>query len=115
MVDLIETRFDVTFQHPRIVGTGQVTDLSDRVLGSASGTEPVRTQAEIRPAVTASTPVPEGASADLFAQIAYRVALAEPSLAALGFPDSEYATAADGVTTISASDPARVSGTSRSR
>ncbi len=48
VVDLVEARPDVTLEHPLIADTGQVTDLGDGGLGSASGTEPVRARAEVR-------------------------------------------------------------------
>src|SRR5919109_792985 len=48
MVDLVEARRDVTFQHPLIGAGAEVVDLGDRVLGAASGTEPIRAGLEVR-------------------------------------------------------------------
>jgi len=45
--------------------------------------------------------------ADLYQQVGYRIAQGEESLAALGFPNHEYAIDGDGVTTVSAGDPSR--------
>jgi hypothetical protein len=59
------------------------------------------------PTSATSVPVPLADDASLHADIARRVELAQPALAALGFPNNEYATDTDGVTTLSASDPTR--------
>lgn len=61
------------------------------------------------PISTTSVPVPLAADASLHADIARRVELAQPSLAALGFPNNDYSIDADGVTTLWASDPNRPS------
>ena len=56
---------------------------------------------------TVPTPVLEGPMADLYGEVAYRVSYGEESLAALGFPNHEYAIDGGGVTTVSAGDPSR--------
>src|SRR5215211_4010133 len=48
MVDHVEARFDVTFQHPLIGAGGELVNLRDRVLGSPSGTEAIRAWLEVR-------------------------------------------------------------------
>ena len=87
-----------------------VTDNAGTVIGTTTTPITLRAASQSETASTAvppSTALPEGTMADLHEQVAYRVGSGEPSLAALGFPNNEYAIGADGVTTILASDPAR--------
>jgi len=48
MVDHVEARLDVTFQHPLIGAGGELVNLCDRVLGSPSRTEAIRAWLEVR-------------------------------------------------------------------
>jgi hypothetical protein len=48
MRDFVEARFDVTLDHPLIGAAGQVVDLGDGVLGSASGAEAIGTWLKVR-------------------------------------------------------------------
>ncbi len=48
VVDRVETRFDVGLEHPLVASGAEVVDLRGRVLGSASGAEPVGTRVEVR-------------------------------------------------------------------
>jgi hypothetical protein len=103
-------RFDLAFRSPgETTVRVTVTDGEGKVIGTTAIPVTVRAATESSPADPTSTVAPQGASADLLSQIEHRVSLAQPSLAALGFPDNDFAVAPDGVTTISASDPTRPS------
>jgi hypothetical protein len=48
MRDLVEARFDVTFEHPLVAVGCQHVDLSDGVVGSTTRTEPIARWVEVR-------------------------------------------------------------------
>ena len=104
-------RFQLSFLNPgQTTLRVTVTDSAGTVIGTTTTPVTLRAASESETASAAvppSTAVPEGPMADLHEQVAYRVGSGEASLATLGFPNNEYATGVDGVTTILASDPAR--------
>lgn len=111
-------RFSLEFLRPGTTTVRvTVTDSSGTVIGSVAIPVTVTVESELMtgPTTTISlnvgepAPVPEGESADVLAQSAYRVELATPALAALGYTESGYTMTPEGVTTITATDPTRVS------
>ncbi len=85
-----------------------VTDAAGTLIGTVALPVTVRagtTGPTTTISASAATPLPEGESADLLAQAAYRVELATPALAALGYTESGYTMSPDGITTITATDP----------
>src|SRR3954468_17265006 len=47
VVDAVKARLDVALQHPLIRVHGEVADLSDRVLSTASGPKPIRARLKV--------------------------------------------------------------------
>lgn len=96
-----------------LVGVGGVALVNNRDTCTSPASTPaadlpatVATSTPDTPATTVPTPA-SAPMADLYEQVAHRVAGGEDALAALGFPNNSYAISADGVTEISASDPTR--------
>jgi len=48
VVDHVEARLDVTFEDPLVGAGGELVDLGDRVMGSASGAEAIGAWLEVR-------------------------------------------------------------------